>query len=161
MPIHESVSESIELAVSAETAYNAISSPARIASWSPELQSVRAEGSAGLVVGDTFGGSNKNGWHRWSTLSTVCVANPPTDYAFDVTAAGQMVARWSFQIVTTSSGCRVTQTWTDQRHGPLGSAIRAIGLAASGVWDRASHNSSGMRQTLEAMKTDVESGAED
>ncbi|NQU36971.1 MAG: SRPBCC family protein [Actinobacteria bacterium] len=156
MPTHESVSESIELSVSAATAYDALSSPARMAHWSPELQEVRSAPGQSLVVGDEFGGSSKNGWHRWRTLSTVRVANPPTDFAFDVAAAGQMIARWSFHIVATESGCRVTQTWTDQRQGPLGVAMRAIGLVASGVWDRASHNSDGMRQTLEAMKADLE-----
>ena len=152
------VAESIDVAVNPVVAYKAISDMSRMVSWSPEFSQARQHGTQSLRVGDQFGGSNKRGIHRWRTTSTVIAARSPVEFAFEVAAVGMPVARWTYTIEPTTNGCRVTEAWTDLRHGIIGFTIKSLGLVASGVWDRSTHNREGMKTTLALMKADLEAG---
>jgi hypothetical protein len=65
---------------------------------------------------------------------------------------GFKVSEWRYVFETTATGCRVTETWIDQR----GRVAKALGKPVSGVEDRATHNRVGMEQTLERLKTTAE-----
>ena len=72
---------------------------------------------------------------------------------FRITAAGFKVAEWRYEFETTATGCRITETWIDQR----GRIAKAIGTPVSGVKDRAAHNRATMEKTLERLKSTAES----
>ena len=96
-------------------------------------------------AGAKFRGVNRNGKKKWETEATVVEAEPGRLFAFRVTAAGFKVAEWRYTFEPTDSGCRVTETWIDQR----GRIAKALGKPVSGVADRATHNRAGMEQTLD------------
>ncbi|MGZ4702824.1 MAG: SRPBCC family protein, partial [Ilumatobacteraceae bacterium] len=73
--------------------------------------------------------------------------------SFRVCTGGLMVAEWSYSFEPTERGCRVTESWTDQRAG----WFKPIARLATGVGDRATHNRAGMEQTLERLAAVAES----
>ena len=118
----------------------------RMGEWSPETESCAwTKGATGPAVGASFKGTNRNAKKRWTTSAKVVVADPGRAFAFDVTAGPFKVARWAYTFEPTPDGCRVTETWTDQR----GRIATWAGKPASGVADRADHNRATMEQTLE------------
>jgi carbon monoxide dehydrogenase subunit G len=112
-------------------------------------------GATGPTPGAKFAGTNQSGKKNWRTRVRVVTCQPPSTFAFDVTAGGLKVARWTYQIEPNDQGCRVTETWTDQR-GPI---VKALGKPVSGVADREAHNREGMEKTLENLKNKVDSDA--
>ncbi len=69
---------------------------------------------------------------------------------------GSKVAQWIYEIESTAAGCRVTESWTDQRQGLL----KVLSKGATGVADRASHNREAMGKTLERLAAAAESGSD-
>ena len=126
--------------------YAAISDVARMGEWSPEGRGVPGPDGA-LTVGARFGGSNRNGWFRWSTSCSVAVADPGREFAFHVSFAGRAVARWSYVLEQEGDGVRVRETWSDAR----GQAMVLAGVVGTGVRDRSAHNARTMTATLDAM----------
>lgn len=157
MTASDSVSESVEIAATPAQVYEAISDVSQMPRWSPELSQVSASHDGPLKVGERFAGYNRKGFQVWRTTSTVTAAKAPQFFAYDVTGLGLPVARWSYRIAPTEGGCELTETWTDLRSGPLGFLMKTSGFAATGVWDRATHNREGMARTLQALKDDLES----
>jgi len=146
-----------EVGAPAETVWAMVSDVTRMGEWSPENAGGRWLGGAtGPEVGARFRGRNQRGWHRWSTACTVVESEPGRSFAFEVTAAGLKVARWGYELEPTASGCRVTETWDDQRQGWL---IGAIGRLGTGVADRAEHNRHSMEETLERLARAAEAEA--
>lgn len=68
---------------------------------------------------------------------------------------GLKVAEWSYAFEPTATGCRVTETWVDQRAG----FFKPLAQLVTGVADRASHNRAGMEQTLERLAAVAESSS--
>jgi ribosome-associated toxin RatA of RatAB toxin-antitoxin module len=101
-------------------------------------------GATGPVVGARFKGNNQNGKKKWSTVAKVVESEPGRVFAFEVTAGPFKVARWTYRFEAAENGCRVTETWTDQR-GRFGVVM---GKPVSGVADRATHNRNTMAETL-------------
>ncbi len=96
------------------------------------------------VIGARFRGTNRNGKRRWKTVGTVVTAEPGRAFAFEVTSGPLKVARWEYRFDPIAAGCRVTETWIDQR----GWIVTVMGKPVSGVDDRPTHNRSGMEATL-------------
>jgi hypothetical protein len=120
--------------------------------WSPENQGGDwIRGAEGPVVGARFKGANAHGRHRWNTLSTVAVADRPSEFAWEVTYGPFKVARWSFRFEADATSTRVTQTFTDRRS----TFFAWVGNKATGVTDRAAHNRDTMERTLEALAAAV------
>ncbi|HAS10163.1 MAG TPA: polyketide cyclase, partial [Acidimicrobiaceae bacterium] len=65
-----------------------------------------------------------------------------------VTAGPAKVATWSYDIEPTAEGCRVTESWTDQRSSFFAGASKRLTL----VKDRSEHNRSTMERTLESLE---------
>ena len=139
------VSVTREIAAPADRVWALVSDLARMGEWSPENTGGRwTRGATGPAVGARFRGSNANGWRRWRTDAVVTRCDPGACFEFDVSAFGLSVARWTYDLESTGSGCRVTESFTDTR----GRIARTLGGPVSGVTDRPNHNRDGMEQTL-------------
>jgi hypothetical protein len=111
-------------------------------------------GATGPAVGARFKGDNRNGKKSWSTTAKVVAAEPGREFAFDVNAGPFKVARWSYRFEAADGGCRVIETWTDQR----GWVANRLGKPVSGVADRTSHNRASMEATLARLAEISEAG---
>ena len=88
----------------------------RMGEWSPENAGGKwVKGSTGPALGSVFQGTNKNGIRRWTTLVTVVVYEPGKVFEFAVTTGPLAVAKWRYEFEATDGGCRVTESWVDQR----------------------------------------------
>jgi ribosome-associated toxin RatA of RatAB toxin-antitoxin module len=149
----ETVSVERAVAAPADAVWALVADITRMCEFSPE--NTRCEwigGAEGPVVGAKFRGTNENGNKKWKTVATVVDAQPGRSFAFVVKAGPFGVARWEYQFDSTGNGCRVTETWIDQR----GFVGRTLGGPVSGVADRAAHNRSGMETTLERLAAAAE-----
>ena len=135
-----------EVAAPAEKVWAMVSDVTRMGEWSPEATGARwLKGATGPEVGARFKGKNQRGWRRWSTVSEVTEADPGKAFVFDVFAGPLKVATWSYRFEPTADGCKIQESWRDNRSGPV---LKVCGLLASGVSDRATHNRAGMEETL-------------
>ncbi|HEY5014742.1 MAG TPA: SRPBCC family protein [Acidimicrobiia bacterium] len=152
----DQVSVTQEIAAPAEQVWAMVSDVTRMGEWSPENEGATWLGGAkGAAPGAKFKGSNRNGKKKWNTVAKVAEADAGRAFAFHVTAAGFKVAEWRYAFEPTATGCRVTETWIDER----GMIAKSLGGAVSGVSDREAHNRAGMEQTLERLKAAAESAA--
>jgi hypothetical protein len=124
-----------------------------MALWSPETTHVMATDDAPLRVGARFTGSNRRGRYSWSTSCRVVESKPGEAFAFEVTYGPLAVSRWRYAVRSQGGGCEVEEQWWDRR----GRVMRLLSRLGTGVSDRAEHNRVSMRQTLQAMKSDLES----
>ncbi len=152
----EQVSISREITASPDQVWAMVSDITRMGEWSPENDGGKwLRNATGPQPGSTFQGSNSNGKRSWKTVAKVVDAEPGRIFSFRVKAAGLKISEWRYEFEPTTAGCRVTETWIDQR-GPI---AKALGGPVSGVADRASHNRAGMEQTLDHLKAAAESAA--
>jgi uncharacterized protein YndB with AHSA1/START domain len=150
----DQVSVSADIAAPAELVWAMVSDVTRMGEWSPENESAEWLGGAtGPKPGAKFRGTNRNGKKKWDTVAKITDADPGRKLSFRVTAAGLKVAEWRYELEPTSGGCRITETWLDER----GRIAKLLGKPVSGVDDRAPHNRLGMEQTLERLKAAAES----
>ena len=88
----------------------------RMGDLSPESAGGKwLKGATGPAVGAKFKGENRNGKKQWSTTGTVVVCEPGRVFVFDVTSGPVKVSRWGYRFEPTDGGCKVVETWTDQR----------------------------------------------
>jgi hypothetical protein len=131
-----------------------VSDLTRMGEWSPENDGATWMGGAtGPMSGAKFRGVNSHGKRKWKTIGTIIDSEPARLITFRTTAAGFKVAEWRYAFEATEGGCRVTETWIDQR----GRIAKALGKPVSGVADRATHNRGTMEKTLERLKEAAES----
>jgi uncharacterized protein YndB with AHSA1/START domain len=151
----DQVSVTKDIGAPAEKVWAMVADVTRMGEWSPENEGATwLRGATAPTPGATFRGKNRNGKKKWSSVGTITDAEPGRLLVFRVTASGLKVAEWRYAFEATETGCRVTETWIDQR-GPL---VKALGKPVSGVADRASHNRATMEQTLDHLKSAAESG---
>ena len=146
-------SASIEIHAPAGVVWRAIADTRRMQEWSPENTGVRAMGEGPMPVGARFSGANRNGAWRWSTTCVVVESVPGRAFAFDVTFLGMAVARWRYSITDGPDAVTVEEQWWDHR----GWVMKALGIIGTGVADRRTHNEAGMRATLTALRSAMES----
>ena len=115
------------IAAPPEQLYALVSDLPRMGEWSPENTGGKwVKGAAGPAVGAKFEGTNQLGKKKWKTLCTVTVADPGTEFGFDVTAAGMKVAGWGFRLERRR-----------RRHGrspTTGTTIAALSSPSSPAW---------------------------
>ncbi len=141
----DEVSVSKEISAPAEQVWAMVADVTRMPEWSPENESgVWLGGATGPATGAKFQGKNRNGGRSWKTVAVVTAAEPGRRFAFLVKAGPFKVAEWAYSFEPTPEGCKVTETWTDQRNG----LTKMISKKVSGVDDRSSHNREGMEKTL-------------
>ena len=136
----------------------AVSDPESYGRWSPESTGARRRSGVGpWAVGDRFTGRNRV-WVPWTTSCRIAAAHTERRFAFDVDLGPFPIARWSYELEPlTDGGTRVTERWTDRRHGILGRIARPAGLAVGRGYDAATRNRLTMQATLDALKSDLES----
>jgi len=123
--------------------------------WSPECYSCSwLDGADGPRVGARFKGRNKRGLLRWSTVSTVKVADEPRHFAWEVDRSGM---RWGYRFEAVDGGTRVTEYREEVGPKPpsvrLAYALRLLGRDPDAIVRR------GMAETLERLKAGAESPA--
>lgn len=117
-----------EIAAPAEKVWALVSDLPRMGEWSPENAGGKwIKGATGPALGSVFKGTNKNGFRRWSTTVTVVGCDPGKVFEFAVTAGPLAVASWRYEFEDTESGCRVTESWQDQRKPWFLSVARVTG----------------------------------
>jgi uncharacterized protein YndB with AHSA1/START domain len=150
----DQVSVTQEIRAPAQLVWAMVSDLTRMGEWSPENEGATwLRGASGPQPGATFRGMNRNGKKKWKTRGTIVDADPERLLTFRITASGFKVAEWRYELDTTATGCRVTETWIDQR----GRIAKALGKPVSGVEDRTAHNRVTMQHTLERLKSTAES----
>jgi hypothetical protein len=149
------IEESINIGATPERLYGMVSDLSRMGEWSPENQGGKwVGGASGAAEGARFKGRNRQGWHRWSTVATVVVANPPKEVAWESKYMGMKIALWRYRFEPNgSSGTTVTESTEDRR----GRTMHLLGRVGSGVADRDTENKKNMRATLEQLKKAAES----
>jgi hypothetical protein len=147
------VTVSIDIDAPPHLVYGLVSDLTKMGNWSPEAGEVSwRKGATGATRGATFQGANRNGTRTWKTMGTVVTADADSRFAFKVKAAGLKIAEWRYDIEPTAAGCRVTESWFDERGG----LAKAIGKLVTCVDDRTSHNRDTMQATLDKLKQAAE-----
>ena len=143
-----------DIAAPADRVWAMVSDLTRMGEWSPENEGARwLGGASGPKPGAKFRGTNRIGKRKWTTLGTVVDVEPARKFSFRISAMGIKVADWGYNLDSTATGCRVTESWSDQRPG----WFKPIAKMVTGVGDRAAHNRAGMEQTLERLAAAAES----
>ena len=160
------VSDSIDIAVSPDVVYKAVSDVTQMPRWSPE--NVGAEvpepGGHEPFVGMKFIGSNKRGLMRWNTRCVVLAAEPGKEFVFSAREWGYgkrlarvNIARWEYRFEPIENGTRVHETWVDERQMP-DLVAAAFDRAATGTSSFAKFQKGNIRRTLRKLKSELESG---
>ncbi len=143
----------IEIQAPPDQVYALLADITRMGEWSPECVRCRWLGGVGEArPGAHFRGTSRNGWHRWSTLSTIVAAERGRTLAFEVTYFGLPVATWRYDLRPSASGTVLTE-WVEDRRGRV---LRAISPFVTGSRDRGRRNDETMRATLERIKAVAE-----
>ena len=149
----EEISVTTEIAAPAGEVWSMVADLTRMGEWSPENDGARwIKGATGPTLGARFTASNHQGAKKWSTSGVIVEAEPGRVLSFRITVGPVKVALWRYTFEDTAGGCRVTETWIDERSG----FVKALGKPVSGVADRATHNRAGMEQTLANLKAAAE-----
>jgi ligand-binding SRPBCC domain-containing protein len=140
-----------DIAAPAEKVWALVSDLPRMGEWSPENAGGKwVKGATGPALGAIFKGTNKNGLRRWSTTVTVVACEPGKVFEFAVTAGPLPVATWRYEFDDTEAGCRVTESWQDQRKPWFVTVARVMGDHS------AAHAGKEMEQTLAKLAIAVE-----
>jgi hypothetical protein len=122
------IAESREIAAPAGTVWGLVSDLPRMGEWSPENAGGKwVKGATGPALGAVFKGTNKSGVRRWSTTVTVVAFQPNQVFEFAVTSGPLAVASWRYEFEETDAGCRVTESWVDQRARWFATVARVMG----------------------------------
>jgi uncharacterized protein YndB with AHSA1/START domain len=149
---------SVRVAVPPERVWALLADITRMGDWSPECVACRWLGSADRArPGARFRGTSRNGWHRWSTTSTVVEAEPGRSFVFDVTYFGRPVAQWRYLLHDDGGATVLSEAVEDRR----GAVLRAVSPYITGTRDRARHNAATMQTTLERLKVAAEAQHEE
>ena len=158
VPRPMTVSDSIDIAVDRETAYDAVSDVTQMGRWSPE--NLRRDAPAGWrAVGRRRHVRRHQqarlGAGAWQTRCLVASAERPERFAFTVTHYGYQpilvkvpVASWEYRFEAIDGGTRVTETWrSDRTRWPD---------AVAAVFDRAATGGQLLRLPARQHRTHVE-----
>jgi hypothetical protein len=122
--------------------------------WSPECVRCRWIGDVDdAKPGARFRGTSRKGWHRWSTVSTITVAEPGRTFEFAVSYFTRPVATWRYELHEASGTTVVTESVRDQR----GRLLRLVSPLITGSRQRDARNAETMNSTLENIKAAAES----
>jgi hypothetical protein len=110
------IAETRDMAAPAEKVWAMVSDLPRMGEWSPENHGGKwVKGATGPAQGAVFSGKNRSGFRRWSTTVTVIECLPGTSFEIAITFGPFAIANWRYEFEETATGCRVTESWHDQR----------------------------------------------
>ncbi|SFN81632.1 Polyketide cyclase / dehydrase and lipid transport [Actinomadura madurae] len=159
------VEESVAVAADARTVYATVADLRRMGEWSPEVFAIWVRGRS-VAPGAKFVGFNRLRWRVWFTTCQVTSAVPGQAFAFRVSSFGMPVALWGYRIEDVAADpasprTRLTEYWEDLRRDNRGAAfVSLLGKVFTGVpaERRAEVNRTGMRATLDRIRTAAEKG---
>jgi len=152
--MEKEVTVSKEIAATPEQVWDLVTDLPSMGRWSPENDGGDwIRGASGPALGAKFKGKNSWEGKSWKAPVTITEFEAPIRFAFEMRIPLVGGSDWSFDIEPTDSGCKVTQTWVDQRT----KALEVIGGKVSGVPDRASHTRMSMQTTLDNLANEIES----
>jgi uncharacterized protein YndB with AHSA1/START domain len=132
-----STAASRHIAAPAERVWALVADLPRMGQWSPENKGGKwVKGATEPALGAVFKGNNKNGIRRWSTTVTVVASEPGEVFEFAVTSGPLTVARWRYEFEDTDTGCRVTESWLDERKPWFTAIARVMGDHGAGNAER-------------------------
>ncbi len=141
----DSINVSRDIAAPSERVWDLVVDLERMGEWSNENTGGHWLGDATqATVGAQFRGSNRNGFHRWSTRATVTDLQPAERFSFRVSYLGLPISAWTYTFEPTAEGCRVTESWTDRRLG----WFKPLAHLATGVNNRNDHTQASIEHTL-------------
>ena len=146
------VERTIDIAAPPERVWSLLTDVTNMGRWSPECHLCTwVDGAHGPRVGARFKGRNKRGALRWSTVSTVVVADEPRHFAWEVDRSGM---RWGYRFEPRGGGTRVTEYREEVGPKPpsvrLVYALRLLGRDPDAIVRR------GMAETLARLKARAE-----
>lgn len=143
---------SIDVSAPPERLWSLITDVTQMGRWSPECWSCTwLDGASGPAVGARFKGRNKRGMMRWSTISTVVIADEPAHFAFEVDDSGM---RWGYRLEGGETGTHVKEY--REKVGPQPWWVRlAYGAKLLGR-DPDAIVRQGMSETLKRLKAGAE-----
>jgi len=117
-----------DIAAPADRVWALVADLPRMGEWSPENSGgTWAKGASGPALGAVFRGNNKRGLCRWSTTVTVVECEPGKVFGFAVSSGPLAVANWRYEFEATDTGCRVTESWRDNRTRWFAMVARVMG----------------------------------
>jgi len=145
----------VEVAADPHVVWSLVTDLPRMGEFSPEnVGGHWLNGATGPAVGAEFRGTNRNGSRRWTTRVRVVACKPGRLFAFDVrTPFGVRVSRWSYELVPTEAGCRLTENWYRVGNWLI---RRVMGPRVTGRADRPGYNVRSIEHTLAAVKAHAE-----
>jgi hypothetical protein len=140
---------SLRIEASPEALYDLVSDPANMGRLSPECTGGHwLDGATGPAVGARFKGTNKRGFVRWSTKSTVVTADRGRAFAFEVGDSG---TRWSYAFEPDGTGTVVSESRAASKPYPfIAKAFTTVLLG--GVDGHTEELRAGMAATLARLK---------
>ena len=143
----------MEIEAPTERVWGLVTDVTNMGRWSPECHRCEwVEGATGPTIGAKFKGWNKRGLMRWSTVSTVAIADEPSHFAWEVEESKM---RWGYRFEPSGAGTRVTE-YRDEL-GPKRLTVRiAYKLRLLGR-DPDAIVRQGMKETLNRLKAGAES----
>lgn len=149
-------SESVVVRRSPETVYAMVSDVTRTGEWSPICTACWWETDDGPEVGATFTGRNEIPGRTWETRSTVTVAEPGREFAFEV---GDGFVRWSYAMAAVDGGTELTESWAFLPAGLAMFRAKFGEQAEAEITDRTEAAHRSIPVTLAAVKRIAEDGA--
>lgn len=141
---------SIDIDAPAALVYELVSNVPELPKWAAEADKCTWLGGAtGPAVGARFRGRNRHGRRVWATACKVTKAEPGKVFEFQVSVAGVPSARWRYEIESTGTGCRVTESTVRQSPRVVTLLVNRTFL---GIPDRDEHNQQNIERTLARLK---------
>lgn len=147
-----SVAETVQINADPAGVYALLTDLTSFAELAEETHAMEWQQGSAATRGAVFKGHNRNGSKTWTTKCTVTAAEPGRVFGFKVTALGLPIARWHYDIESTGSGCRVTESTWDDRPG----WFKVLAGSLTGVSDRQGANAEHIRLTLARLKAQAE-----
>jgi len=151
------VSSEIQIHATPEVVYALVADVTRTGEWSPECVRCRWLGGAmAATAGARYRGASRNGWRRWSTISTIRVARPGAELVWDVTYLGRPVARWGYRLSELDGGGTVLAESVEDRREKW---LQLVSPWITGARDRAARNADTIGASLHRIKVLAEATA--
>lgn len=143
---------SVDISAPPEQVWGLVTDVTNMGRWSPECHRCEWQrGASGPAVGAVFKGWNKRGLMRWSTVSTVVVADEPSHFAWEVE---QSRMRWGYRFEPAGDGTKVTE-YRDEI-GPKPLYVRVAYKLRLLGGDPDAIVRAGMKETLDRLKAAAE-----
>jgi len=144
-------SVTIHVGAPPEQIWALVSDVTNMGRWSPETdQAEWLDGSTGPAVGARFRGHNQRGFLKYWTKCTVVACEPGREFAFVVGTPEKPLTRWAFVLEPSGVGTDVTESWAAMSENLLTKVFVPR--------KRRSNLDTGMRTTLERLRSVAESG---